>query len=197
MKQPKKRLITVRLVFVCLLGAWLAIAVGTAVAADQGGDSARPPKYRADRDLSENELKELFRLCDILIDKRKDWGDREVAVNQLSEKFSHKYAIPALLAVLRDETDHSGVRQRCVLALSWTADRKVLDYLIEALLDDDMNVWYQAHHQLEWLTGPQEVPLGRFGPERNLEMRKRLHQWWRDWWDAHRDDFELTWGEAR
>jgi HEAT repeat protein len=163
---------------------------------DLAGSSAHAPKYQADRELTEQELKELLSLTDFLIDKQKDPFDRRQAALRLGAKFRHKYATPALLAVLRDENDHVAVRQRCVMTLGRTADRRVIDYLIEALLDREMNVWIEAHRKLELLTGPQEVQLGRFGPKSDSERHKRVHKWWRDWWEAHRDDFPITWNEA-
>lgn len=160
---------------------------------DRSSQSSRRPQ--ADRRLTEQEATEILTLSDSLIDSRTHWIDRKRAARRLGLDLGHKHCIPALLAVLRDQKDTFRVRQGCVLALSWIADRRVVDFLIEALLDPERNVAIQAHVQLQKLTG-QPFQLDEYDPDPKSEMRKRHYQQWRQWWELHRDEANIKWNDA-
>jgi HEAT repeat protein len=127
----------------------------------------------------------LANLGDVLISKRKHSGDRRAAANELGENLAHKYGIPAIVAVLRDPSDDADVRQKCVLALSRIGDERVVDCLIDALLDHNLNVATQAEVQLRKVTGQrfeQDFKL----PPPGTEARRTHQERWRKWWEDNR-----------
>jgi hypothetical protein len=129
----------------------------------------------ADRDLTLRELDELLHLSDFAIDKRNDWLDRN----------------PALTAIVRDETDRDpGVRQRAVVALSRIRDKRVIEVLIETLLDKDRDVADQANEQLAKIVHGDPVPEP-LPPDWDSPERRQYYQRWRDFWREHGKDFQL------
>jgi hypothetical protein len=152
-------------------------------------------RLAADRKLSAAELDELLAMSDVLISKREDPGRRRGVANRLGEDVAHKYAIPALVAVLRDPREDDDVRIKCVLALSWIRDKRVLDFLIDALSDSNSGVAFEAHSQLQKLT-EQSFEYERFDEDPKSEMRQSLHKKWHDWWESHRDTATMTWENA-
>ena len=157
----------------------------------RSGNLGRPAP---DRVLTDSELKEILTLCDLLVDRRQDQFKRERAAWRLGMEFAHKHAIQSLVAVLRDRSDQVDVRQRCVLALSWTADKRIVDFLIDAVNDREINVAGQALDQLNKLTGFYWP--GELGPDPTTEPWRRRQERWRKWWEEHREDAVLRWDEA-
>lgn len=157
----------------------------------------------ADRPLTLQELDYILRLSDYLIDKQNDWSSRDAAANILGD-LGHQYAIPALLAVLRDEKDNSEVRQRVVAALSKIRDKRVIGWLIEDALGSGENrLAMQALEDLPQLVGGPNVQEG-FDlmpppPSDNLEAYRKenakylqkfyqhAQKAWRAWWKENRD----------
>lgn len=132
----------------------------------------------ADRPLDLRDLDLLLRLSRFLIDKRNDGAKRGTAAGNLGA-LGHQYAIPALLAVIRDEEDNSDVRARATIALSQIRDKRVVDYLID-MLDENLT----AHYQLIKITG---AGIG-FGVEHDTAVkRQKLQAEWRTWWNKNRE----------
>lgn len=84
----------------------------------------------ANRELSNEDRKNILALADFLIDKRFGRGPRESAAKDLG-RYGHSLAIPALLAVIRDEEDNIEVRKRAVLALGKIRDKRIVMYIVE------------------------------------------------------------------
>lgn len=150
--------------------------------------SARLPKF-SHRELSESELRELVRLGDVLIDRDASVSSRRLAVQNLGQVIRHMYAIPTLLAVARDQSDDSHTRVKSVVALSFIADRRNVDFLIDALSDDDTSIAMIAWQQLVKITG-QRIPIDfKASPEGRQEQIAA----WRNWWESNREDAVLLW----
>jgi HEAT repeat protein len=121
-----------------------------------------------------------------LIDKEQEPGARDSAAWALGERVHHTYAMPALIAVLRDHTDEPSVRQRCVIVLGESGDQRAVDVLIEALFDPSYNVASEADYRLGEMTHwplPISEPLGR---DPNSDYRCARYEAWRDWWRKNR-----------
>lgn len=143
----------------------------------------------SNRDLSESELRELARLGDVLIDKNTSVSSRRSAVKKLAEVIRHKYAVPALLAVARDQSDDSHTRAKSVKALSFIADRRNVGFLIDALSDRDRSVAMIAWQQVAKITG-QRLPVDlKAAPQDRQEQIAA----WRSWWEANREEAVLRW----
>ena len=139
--------------------------------------------------LSESELRELARLGDVLIDQNTSVSSRRSAVKKLAEVIRHKYAIPALLAVARNESDDSTTRRQSVKALSFIADRRNVGFLIDALSDGDRSVAMIAWQQVAKITG-QRLPVDlKAAPQDRQEQIAA----WRSWWESNREEAVLLW----
>ncbi len=165
------------------------ISLGSFAPRVVAGDPLPPAVLRAppaaNRELDPETLKRIVELSDVLIDKRSNSGERWKAANRFGRDLAHKYAIPALVLVLRDPTDNERVRQKCVIALSRIRDERVVDYLIEAILDRNVNVATQAEVQLRMLTGQRFEPDFKLPPA-GTEARRKHQDRWRAWWGENR-----------
>jgi len=111
-----------------------------------GNIAANRPLNRHDRDY-------ILGLSDFIIDKQNDPGMRRSATHNVG-LFGHQIAIPALLAVLRDDKDSKEVQREAVNALSKIKDKRVVDYLIEdGLGSEHIEVASQASDDLAQLVG--------------------------------------------
>ena len=133
-----------------------------------------------------------------LIDKRFDDGTRERAASDL-DMLGHQYAIPALVAVLRDETDVPQVRQRCIRALRMIRDKRAVVHLIDdALGSEHRQLVRDAMWDLTEFAGrPPKLADPSFvggikPPPEDPEQRSEYFKTWHDWWDKVKDDAELT-----
>lgn len=141
------------------------------------------------RELSEKELRELVTLSDTLIDQDASVSSRRLAVQKLAQVIRHKYAIPALLAVARNQSDDSVTRRKSVEALSYIADRRIVDFLIDALSDNDKSIVMIAWQQLVKITG-QRLPIDFKASPQGRQDQIAV---WRNWWESNREDVELRW----
>lgn len=112
----------------------------------------------------------------------------------------HAYCIPALLAVLRDETEDALLRADCVRALSRIADKRVVHPIIEALGDPNDDVAQAAYEQLRQICVPTALqakvpqPPGtepHIGWGDVLERRQEYRQKWLGWWEKHREELQF------
>jgi hypothetical protein len=165
----------------------------------------------ADRTLSARDLELVLELSAYLVDKGNRWSAREEAAEDLG-RLGHRFAIPALLAVLRDENELAGVRQSCVLPLTNILHKQAVFHLIEDVLGSDSpDVVIDAHTwlaqmvedgvelDLQWdlprhLQPPQYDPAKQSRAEYNrdrtqwlIKRARFLQQEWRAWWKAHKD----------
>ncbi len=141
------------------------------------------------RELSESELRELVTLSDTLIDQDASVSSRRLAVQKLGQEIRHRYAIPALLAVARNQSDDSVTRRKSVEALSYIADRRIVDFLIDALSDNDRSVVTKAWQQLVKITG-QRLPIDFKASPHGRQDQIAV---WRSWWEINREDVKLRW----
>lgn len=157
-------------------------------------------KLEPNRKLTEQQKSCILRVANLLIDKQSRWGDRDGAAHWLGE-MGHAYCMPALIAVLRDERDKSRVRLRCVLSLAHIADKRVVDVLIDAIADGDLDVartaWGQLDKLLSFGNGFEltDIPHPGIGPghwDKDLQSRKELQKKYREWWNKHRDRVKLN-----
>ncbi len=143
----------------------------------------------SNRELSESELRELVTLSDTLIDQDASVSSRRLAVQKLAQVIRHRYAIPALLAVARNQSDDSHTRAKSVEALSFIADHRNVDFLIDALSDGDRSVAMIAWQQVAKITG-QRLPVDfKASPQDRQEQIAA----WRSWWESNREEAVLLW----
>lgn len=170
---------------------------GKALALREGRGGDLHGNIPADRPLSPEDRRLVLDLSDFLIDKQNDSGPREWAAKDLGY-LGHRYGIPALLAVLRDESDEFGVRQRAVIALSMIRDKRAVRYLIEGGLGSgDKGIGEQTLWELvQFAGGPNELRdkfyvSGFKPPPRAQKERKEYLKTWLDWWAAKQDEIDL------
>lgn len=97
-------------------------------------------------------------------------------------RLGHAYAVPALLAVIRNEEISPGLRIEAVTALSRIRDKRVVDHLIDMLDDYDMS--YAANIQLINITA---VKIGNLAAFSNMVNRRKIQNEWRTWWNKNRE----------
>jgi len=154
--------------------------------AERGPAWERPDPARR---LDAEEMRMLVDLGDVLIDRDAEPFRRREAARKLGEVVAHRSAIPALVAVVRDPQSPPQVRQGCVISLSWIADRRVIELLIDAVGDPHVNVSTEAEKKLRALTGRGLEDFE--GAEREARVQQ-----WRDWWRANKDDAAIQWDRA-
>lgn len=192
----------------------ITIAVCAGHAGLYGGSDESPAQYpakedldrredlqgdiAADRALSAKELDLLLRLSDLLIDTRANRVDRGWAARDLGI-LGHKYAIPALVAVLRDESDNMGVRQRAATALSMIRDKRTVEYLISDGLGSNSSFFAtEVLSDLVQFAGrPPELAdasyrAGVKPPPKDPVERKKYLETWHQWWKKNRDKIKLN-----
>jgi hypothetical protein len=114
---------------------------------------------------------------------------RKSAIGYLG-RLGHVHAIPALLAVIRDEENHDGSRGEAIIALSRIRDKRVVDHLID-MLDDDIGE--TANIQLFKITGVAigviSKPIGIVVSKEfdTLADRLKIQDEWRAWWNRNRE----------
>ena len=172
----------------------LVVDLGHSAYAQTGTTEVLKPAYElsANRSLSAAEVAKIHQLSDIVIDKSLAGLQRRSAAKSLGLTVPHKIGIPALLAVLRDESDERDVRYACLTALSRITDERVINYLIETLSDDDARIASRAERQL-WKLTDQQIPLDIHAEP---EVRSRQAEGWRDWWDKNRGKAQIFWWRA-
>jgi len=121
---------------------------------NDGIDQEEKIDYRPDRVLTKKERERIQKHSKTLLTKsvspnasvQANWNvERGWAANELGYTH-HKAALPALFAVLKDKTDPPGVRVDCACALKRINDKRVIEVLMDAALDDHYNV--AAHAQV-------------------------------------------------
>lgn len=154
----------------------------------------------ADRPLDESDRTFILSLADYLVDKRNEWGDRRYAAELLG-LFGHRYGIPALMAVVRDEHDVRMVRQEATESLSKILDKRVVRCLIgDGLGSDSPAVQLQAWEDLpQMVGGPEELYSTSYRtsykpPPKNEDELKKYLDVWIKWWEKHRDKAKLSRG---
>lgn len=149
----------------------------------------------ADRALSPSDLALLLELSQFLIDKSNDRYDRATAADDLG-RLGHSYAVPALLAVIRDEKDIAKVRSRCVWALSVIKDKRNVEFIIDEAIGGDL--YFNGLSNLVRFVGrPPELKnsswwAGVTPPPGDPKEREAYLEIWRQWWKKNRDKIELN-----
>lgn len=155
----------------------------------------------SNRVLDMPELTAVFADADVTITRadeeaRFEWHEMRSSVRAGHPGHVHIYAIPALLAILRDPSERGRTRWFGVLALSRIADKRVVDYLLDLLTDSDPNIADQAASQIERLTGKsfqfsafKETDLNALAPRDVVEASAKEI---RDWWRSNRDRVTLN-----
>ena len=176
----------VLMVIVMSASIWLA-GVGTGGAQEIRSDEELAAAAR--RELNSEDLQGLLSLTEVLIDPDASKSEREAAIKKLGQVYKHKLAIPALLAVIRDRNEEYYTRSKSVRALSYIADRRVIDLLIDILSFDDRQIASLAQRQLRKITG-QNMNYDHGG---DVTTRTSQAKIWRQWWDDNRDTAKLHW----
>lgn len=160
----------------------------------------------ARRDLDAADLDLVLQLSRYLLDPDHHWVDREMVAESLG-LLGHRYAYPALLAVLRDENEHAGVRQRCAIALGLICDKRSVDYLLSSgITADHMNVSGESYTSFvrlvggpdltpivadikppEFLPGDDRESLRRKNREHYNACQKKTIPALQAWWKEHRE----------
>lgn len=168
----------------------------------QSGLQQRPkaavePVYRV---LTDDEVREIARVSDILVTRIRPRNQNEAeedavtfqgkridAAQALGEKLGDPWCMPALLAVLRDATDDATLRQFCLESLAQIPDRRVVDYLLDAMLDDNADIAGRAAYWVHDLTGK----AASFDPKAEKAVREKQVSDVRYWWKTNRDRMRL------
>jgi hypothetical protein len=148
----------------------------------------------ADRRLSTKDLDLLTKICDYVVDKSKP-VQRRRAAREIGY-MGHKYGIPALLAVIRDDAESDSLKREAVRALGMIRDDRVVELLIdEALPNPEFD--HQTMPSLVGLIGiPRELYDTSFRgsvrwPPEDIKKRAAYREVWRNWWKEVREKNEL------
>lgn len=143
----------------------------------------------AGRPLHLWELEALLRFADVVIDKRADHGERHAAIRCLG-MLGHKYAIPPLLAVLRDKSESFAIRDLCITALAATSDIRVVGLLINEMAPiaesdaGSLRVVRSIESVLRLLTRHEPVfedgVLSLIDEEMQIQRQNAWISWWRE-----------------
>ncbi len=184
--------------FVLFLTAIVLLSSNASIAfaAEDNEDVDQEEKidYRPDRVLTKEERKKLQELSKTLITKSTSPNANTRSRSEVHRGWAaddlgythHKAALPALFAVLKDKTDSPGVRVNCICALKRINDKRVIEVLMDAALDDHYNVANHAKDALFCLL-PGSY---RLDPKWSKERKEQEVEKWRTWWRENRDKLE-------
>ncbi len=119
-----------------------------------------------------------FRLSDVLINTDLPLAKRREAAKELAA-VGHYRCLPALLAVARDRSDDLKLREQCVRYLAGLNSRRVVDALIDLLVDE--KVGRAAWIELRAITGVGF--RGEWDADPESKAAKARVENWRRWWD--------------
>lgn len=152
------------------------------------------------RPLTDEQVRKIARLSDLLVTRIRPrnrdeeenpsdfQGKRINAAQELgSTELSHPWCMPALLAVLRDPTDDPALRRSCVESLSFITDKRVVDFLLDAMLDENAEIASKAAEGVQELTG-QTI---EFDPTVKKPVREEKVKQLRAWWNSNKDRMRL------
>ena len=136
------------------------------------------------RNLNLHELDNVLRATELLISRDSvDLQDRQQAVADLGIS-THKYAIPALLAVIYDKNDDLKLRIQCVGVLGVIRHRLSVEHLID--LHDDATLWFKARDALLDIANLDWRDLKKtLDPAEGSPSPKQLKVFWVKWWREH------------
>jgi hypothetical protein len=155
-----------------------------------------PPLPR--RPLSGKERRTIAELADKVINKDLDEDPRSTSTEEREKSlgklwsYRHIHCVPIFLAIIRDPSDAERLRRHAVLAMSYVNDKRVVDYLIEALTANNFNVAYDAENQLMKLTDHALDSHQVLDPDPSSKSRRDLQRAWRKWWSENRDNTNLN-----
>jgi hypothetical protein len=143
-----------------------------------------------DRNLYLEDLNNVLRASQTLVNKRYPTMGERGAVANLLLRFHHRYCLPALLAVALDEDDDESLRGQCVVALATYPAPLVAEPLIGLVDDPEPRVARLAQKALYRVTGrPFTNKDLHLSPEADSPERKHIQEEWRKWWKEHREEF--------
>ena len=184
---------------VILISGFLTVANSLAVpasfAAEQKYPDMRTYEEHANRELTDEEISKLFELSNRLINKNNGSSDRWFIAEKLGKwSVGHKNAIPALLAVLRDETEDQRLRYKSLTSISRITDKTSIDILIETMTDEDPFIGARAWEQFWKITA--QGKRFEIGSNTDLNVRKERANISAKWWAENREDGTIYWERA-
>jgi hypothetical protein len=143
-----------------------------------------------DRGLSAEEAEKLVSTVVVLLDKQAELGRRMAARDRLGVQFHHRAGVPALRAVMQDESEGYILRLNAMRDVLRIGPPEPLTDVIPLLRSADLRVRSGAHELLcaQYRPGREFGFVAGAPPEANeLAIRK-----WEEWWRASKADFRLN-----
>lgn len=171
--------------------ALFVLVMSLVASADDEADIVLDEAY-SKRKLSAHEEAEIRRISDEMIDKM--LGEDRPDPVEMAEKYGHVQLLPAILALVRDESEDPEMRRRAAYALDNIADRRAVDEMVELVMDKDPDIARNTADSLITLSG---IGIGRGISiwDRNGEGRKKVYRDWKNWWKRNRETATLNWDE--
>jgi HEAT repeat protein len=183
----------------CGVGLLTLVALVCVLASDA---LAQQPKIsavddrEANRKLTGPEMRRMLDASDRLVrrnpDDHLDTDRRSENARILGGELGHKYGIPALMAVIRDESEPESLRTDCVRYIGTIKDPVVIDVLIECLGDKHhYQVAAHARNRLEQLIGLCIAPTTPLTNDAESVQRREVIGKWKLWWQENKATAKL------